>query len=301
VPAGEISGTLAIANGGTNNAAIGSGGTMVYSNGTQHVFSAVGTAGQALVSGGAGVPTWFAPTANAVIIAGTSGILSQNANFTYNNGLNTKSTSATGNGIISIGNNTTFAGFPAYNGGGAFLGTAIGIFGQASSVAGERAGGFFRTDGSAYARVGGYNAAGAAKLIWGVGAVTSVVPTPDGLAADMSMALVPENVITDYGVGQLVNGKCTITIDPVVAKRIFVSNEYPIKVFIQLEGDCNGVYVTNKSANGFDVIELMAGKSNVPFSFTFTANQNDIIAPNGTIVSKNLGSRAKEYNSADMR
>jgi len=212
-----------------------------------------------------------------------------------------KSTSATGNGVIGYGNNTTYAGFPAYNGGGAFLGTAIGVYGQASNTSSERAGGFFRTDGSAYARVGGYNSFGAAKLIWGVGTVASIVKSQDGMMADMSIALNPETVITDYGVGQLENGRCSIKIDQVVAKRIFVSNEYPIKVFIQLEGDCNGVYVANKSADGFDVIELMAGKSNAPFSWTFTANLNDIVALDGSVVSKNLGTRAKEYFNPEVK
>jgi hypothetical protein len=205
---------------------------------------------------------------------------------------------ATGIGLIGIGNNTTYTNFPAYNGGGAFLGTAIGVFGQASNASGERAGGFFRTDGSAYARVGGYNSASAAKLIWGVGTMSSAIQSQDGLMADLSATLNPETIITDYGIGKLENGKCRIEIDPLVTKRIYVSNEYPIKVFIQLEGDCSGVFVTNKSANGFDVVELMGGKSDVPFSWTITANLNDIFSPNGSVASKNLGSRAKEYNDA---
>jgi len=250
-----------------------------------------------MISGGAAAPTWFAPTATAVIFAGTSGILSQNAsNFSWNNGLTVKSASSA---IIGYGNGATTA--PLYTGGGAFIGTAIGVFGQATNTSSERAGGFFRTDGSAYARVGGYNSSGAAKLIWGVGTVASIVKSQDGMSAEMTVALNPESVITDYGVGQLVNGKCSIKIDPVVAKRIFVSNEYPIKVFIQLEGDCNGVYVTNKSADGFDVIELMAGKSNVPFSYTFTANLNDILSPSGAIISKNLGSRAKDFIDSEPK
>ncbi|MFZ4548942.1 MAG: hypothetical protein ACOYN4_15945 [Bacteroidales bacterium] len=224
-------------------------------------------------------------------------------NLTGSGAFTTKaiSTSSTGNGIIGIGNNATLSGFPLYNGGGAFLGTAIGVFGQAANTSGERAGGFFRTDGSAYARVGGYNSSGAAKLIWGVGAMSSAIRSQDGLMADMSSTLNPENVVVDYGTGKLENGKCSITIDPVITKRIFVSEIYPIKVFIQLEGDCNGVYVTNKSANGFDVVELMGGKSDVPFSWTFTANLNDIFAPDGSLVSKNLGSRAKEYNETPVK
>ena len=42
---------------------------------------------------------------------------------------------------------------------------------------------------------------------------------------------------------------------------------HPMKVFVQLEGDCNGVYVANKTSTGFDVVELQLGGSNVPFSY----------------------------------
>src|SRR3989344_7709159 len=46
------------------------------------LFSAAGTTGQTLISGGTGSPTWFAPTAGSVLFAGTSGILQQdNANL----------------------------------------------------------------------------------------------------------------------------------------------------------------------------------------------------------------------------
>src|SRR3989338_1702039 len=46
------------------------------------LFSAAGTTGQSLISGGTGSPTWFAPTAGSVLFAGTSGILQQdNANL----------------------------------------------------------------------------------------------------------------------------------------------------------------------------------------------------------------------------
>ncbi len=78
----SVSSSLSIALGGTNATTIGSAGSVAYSNGSAYAFSAVGTAGQAMVSGGAGAPTWFAPTLGSVIFAGASGILSQdNANY----------------------------------------------------------------------------------------------------------------------------------------------------------------------------------------------------------------------------
>ena len=63
----------------------------------------------------------------------------------------------------------------------------------------------------------------------------------------------PEILFEDYGTGKLINGSANIIIDPIFKDAIYVDDHHPLKVFIQLEGDCNGVYVTNKSANGFTV------------------------------------------------
>ena len=213
-----------------------------------------------------------------------------------------KNTNADGPGVMGIGQNASLSNFPLFKSGGAFLGAQWGVYGQVSNTSGERAGGLFRTGSSAYARVGGYDLGGTARLIWGFGTIKSSFISPtDGSVADMSVPFNPEMVITDYGIGKLVNGRCSIKIDPVVSKRIHVSDEYPIKVFIQLEGDCNGVYVTNKSATGFDVVELKGGVSSVPFSWTLTANLDDIVAKDGTIISKHLGTRAKEYVSPEIQ
>ena len=59
-----------------------------------------------------------------------------------------------------------------------------------------------------------------------------------------------------------------------------------MKVFIQLEGDCKGVFVTNKTKNGFEVKELQGGKSNVAFSWSLTANRVDTYLDNGSIDSR---------------
>jgi hypothetical protein len=61
----------------------GAAGTIPYQSAADTTaFSAVGVAGQALISGNTGSPTWFAPTLGSILFAGTSGALSQdNANF----------------------------------------------------------------------------------------------------------------------------------------------------------------------------------------------------------------------------
>jgi len=90
----------------------------------------------------------------------------------------------------------------------------------------------------------------------------------------------PEVMFEDYGEGQLVNGKAHIDLDPLFAKSVAITDKHPLRVFIQLEGDCNGVFVTNKSASGFDVQELKSGTSNTNFSWHIVCNRANEAAAN---------------------
>lgn len=54
----SVSSLLPIARGGTNASSIGSAGSLAYSTGSAYAFSAVGSSGQCLISGGSGSPTW---------------------------------------------------------------------------------------------------------------------------------------------------------------------------------------------------------------------------------------------------
>jgi hypothetical protein len=82
----------------------------------------------------------------------------------------------------------------------------------------------------------------------------------------------------DYGVGVLKDGFAFIEIDPILQKNIIVNELHPIKIFIQPEGNCNGVFVQNKSVKSFEVVELNNGKSNVSFSYQIVATMGDQIS-----------------------
>lgn len=106
----EVSGVLPLANGGSNKNMTASAGSLVYSDADSFEFSAVGTVGQALVSGGAGAPTFYAPTATRCIYAGASGVLADDAGCTYDavtdimtlvGGLNAANLSISGNTLSS--------------------------------------------------------------------------------------------------------------------------------------------------------------------------------------------------------
>ncbi len=202
--------------------------------------------------------------------------------------------SASGTGIISFGQGTS-AFDQSTPSGGAFKGTTFGVYGEAVYYAtGGRFGGYFYTrkspTESSYAYVGGY-IGGIAKTIYGVGYTSLMVPSPEGGNVDMFGQVAPEILVNDYGTGTLVKGFCHIVIDPVFSNNIISTKDHPIKIFIQLEGDCNGVYVTNKSVFGFDVIELKGGVSDVSFSWSITANRKDVINKDGSISSKHIGVR----------
>lgn len=55
-----VTGTLPIANGGTNSTTTPTAGAVPYGTGTAYAFTLAGTAGQVLTSNGAGAPTWAA-------------------------------------------------------------------------------------------------------------------------------------------------------------------------------------------------------------------------------------------------
>lgn len=159
-------------------------------------------------------------------------------------------------------------------------------------VSDEFYGGYFtgndNTNDFAYV---GLNYRGTDYKIIGGGSVSTVVKDTDGSERILFAPEAPEILFEDYGVGKLYNGEVIIKIDPIFAKNIVVNEKHPLKVFIQLEGDCKGVYVTEKSKNSFKVKELNNGKSNIQFSWHIVANRIDNKDKSGNITSKHEGVR----------
>jgi hypothetical protein len=122
------------------------------------------------------------------------------------------------------------------------------------------------------------------RKIVGNGTVNTIVKNTNNDAVMLSAPEAPENLFQDYGTGTLSSGKASIKLDPDFVKNIAVDSKHPLRVFVQLEGDCKGVYVANKTQNGFDVIELNGGSSNVAFTWTVTANRADETRPDGFVL-----------------
>jgi len=66
-----VTGTLPIANGGTNSTNTPTAGTVPYGTGTAFAFTSAGTSGQLLQSNGASAPTWVTASAGALTLLST--------------------------------------------------------------------------------------------------------------------------------------------------------------------------------------------------------------------------------------
>ena len=85
-----VSGTLPVANGGTNATATPTAGAVPYGTGTAYAFTSAGTTGQVLTSAGASAPSWTTPSSGAMTListqtASSSASLSWTGLATYDN------------------------------------------------------------------------------------------------------------------------------------------------------------------------------------------------------------------------
>lgn len=84
--AANVTGTVAIANGGTNGTATPTAGAVPYGTGTAFAFTAAGSSGQYLTSAGTGAPVWVTlPTtiANATNVGITDDVATATAQYLY--------------------------------------------------------------------------------------------------------------------------------------------------------------------------------------------------------------------------
>lgn len=197
-------------------------------------------------------------------------------------------TNANGTGIIVGGNNVANMWYNVNGSAGSFTGSNL-------VLTAYKDGGYVNNTGAGYfvanttATAGVYvayrDAGGTNYKIVSFGGFGSNVSTDVwGDKEGNSLKLMfcpeaPEILFQDVGTGQLVNGKAHIQLDPIFSNNIVVNEKHPLRVFIQLEDECNGVYVTNKTKEGFDVIELNGGKSNAKFAWFVVANRADFINP----------------------
>ena len=167
-------------------------------------------------------------------------------------------------------NRGTVAGNPGYTVGAQATGDAqnqdaFGVMGTAYTNSLTRAGGYFES----YDYAGGTNAfayvgtavGGVLRKITGTNAVSEVVPTAEHGRIMLTCPESPEYWYQDYGTVQLVNGHAHVDLDPILADIIMVNEQYPVRVFCTPVDMpmFNGVAQMNRTATGFDLVELNGG------------------------------------------
>lgn len=80
-----------------------------------------------------------------------------------------------------------------------------------------------------------------------------------------------EPTVEDTGEAALVNGRGDVVLDPQFANVVDSNKGYV--VLLTPEGDCRGLYVTQRSASSFIVRELQGGRSTIGFAYRIVAKR----------------------------
>lgn len=139
-----------------------------------------------------------------------------------------------------------------------------GVNGYTEASSGNRWGGYFAYNGGGYVYVGA-NYGGTNYKVFGNGTAATIMSTRAGRKG-LFCPEMPEAYFEDCGTGRLSQGDCRIDLDPLFLDCATVDSDHPLKVFVQLEDDCRGVYVV-KDSTGFNVRELQGGRSDARFSW----------------------------------
>lgn len=267
---------------GFNITASGAGAGGHGVGGQTNQSGSAGVRGEQLNAGGDAVSAINFAASGSGSGSGSYGQTSQSNGF----GVEATNANSSGTGIYSAGQNVAGT-YLVAGSGGSLNGTTTGVHARSTTAGVGEA--IYSDQFSNITRVNYWSGATQYKII-GTGTVSTTAENTNGERVVLHCTEAPEIYFEDYGQGQLVDGRVHIDIDPTIAKNITVNEKHPLRVFIQLEDECNGVFVTNKTGNAFDVVELASGKSNAKFQYRIVGNRADEVLPNGRI-SKNADTR----------
>ncbi len=104
------------------------------------------------------------------------------------------------------------------------------------------------------------------------GTVSGSSPVDNGTRRVALYAMeAPENWFEDAGSARLANGSAVVHLESIFAQTVNSGVEY--HVFLTPKGDCKGLYVTNETAEGFEVRELGGGTANIAFDYRIMARR----------------------------
>jgi hypothetical protein len=108
------------------------------------------------------------------------------------------------------------------------------------------------------------------------GAKSAAVPHPDGSLRRLYALESPESYFEDFGEGQVTNGRGTVPLDRDFA-AVVQADRY--LVFLTPRGNSKGLYVSSRTATGFEVREQQDGTATVAFDYRVVAKRKDIAGP----------------------
>lgn len=192
--------------------------------------------------------------------------LALSTNGTAVDGISTASTGG-GRGVVGeVHSPGGIAGEFINTAGGIVLYTATGSSGQTPVfTVNTSSGGYF---------FGGLKVGGALTVTGSLnvgGAKHAVQKLPDGRSVGLNALESPESWFEDFGSATLQHGVASIQLDPTFAQTVNTGIEY--HVFLTPSGNCRGLFVAEKTSNGFEVREMNKGKSNVAFDYRIVARR----------------------------
>jgi hypothetical protein len=104
------------------------------------------------------------------------------------------------------------------------------------------------------------------------GSKSAVVPVDGGTRKVALYAVeAPENWFEDFGSAHLSHGSATVSLESTFEQTVNTGLEY--HVFLTPKGDCKGLYVTNETADSFEVRELGGGTADIAFDYRVIARR----------------------------
>jgi hypothetical protein len=104
---------------------------------------------------------------------------------------------------------------------------------------------------------------------------SAVLRTSDGSLRRMYALESPESWFEDFGRAEVVEGRAEVDLDNEFAAMVHTDDYH---VFLTPEGETQGLYVSARRPEGFEVREQQGGRSNLTFSYRVVAKRSDVEA-----------------------
>ncbi|ABF40910.1 hypothetical protein Acid345_1909 [Candidatus Koribacter versatilis Ellin345] len=130
------------------------------------------------------------------------------------------------------------------------------------------------------------------------GTLAPVIAGPNGQKTALYTMQTTENLMEDFGRGALVNGVAKVTIDPKFATAV---NAGDYHVYVTPGGDCEGLFITNRTATSFEVHELRGGKSAISFDYRIVAHRKGFETDRMPDVTQRLARKSEIEGQTEAR